>query len=128
VLHGLLAPASLALILRKTLPRNPVATRNVDSGKLVDASRRMVVETRLLIDRLRPRDGNDKVLHAIGRAQRQLRRSQLCLRRIERVLSANPGLFGVCDRVRANAAVDLAYRRFMDRLCATSTDTSDDCS
>jgi hypothetical protein len=105
-----------------------VQTPNVDSVKLVDTSRRMVVETRLLIDRLRPQDGNDKVLHAIGRAQRQLRRSQLCLLRMERVLSANPGLFGVCDLVRTNAAGEVAYRRFMDRLCATSTDTSDDCS
>ena len=101
-------------------------TPNIHSGKLVDTSRRMVDETRLLIDRLRPPEATDKILYAIGRAQRQLRRSQLSLLRIERVLNTNPGLFGVRDHVDRKPTSDVAYRRFMEGLRVASPDTLDD--
>jgi hypothetical protein len=101
--------------------RNPASTDilptpNLASADLLHATRRVVDDTRLLIHRLQSDDGIDKVLCAIGTAQRQLRRTRLCLLNVERVLNANPGLFGICEHGAQRLEGDVTYRRFVEGL------------
>jgi hypothetical protein len=103
-----------------------VPTPRIDSADLLGTTRRMVDDTRVLIDRLRSHDDTNEILCIIGTVQRQLRQSQLCLLRVNRVLNANPGLFAVCEYRGERPEVDATYRRFMEGLRVACDRSSDD--